>query len=161
MVTMLLGGLWHGSSWLFLIWGGLNGVGLIIHKFWKNISPFKNSEGKGTRFLLMLITLTFISFTRIFFRSSDVETVNTIFYRIGNHFGADLIFKIIEGYKFVLFIILAGYLIHWIPEKKKERYRNWFSSLNYWGMGGMAVLIVLIMYQFMSGEMQPFIYFQF
>lgn len=161
MVTMLLGGLWHGSSWLFLIWGGLNGVGLIIHKFWKNISPFKNSEGKGTRFLLMLITLTFISFTRIFFRSSDMEIVNTIFYRIGNHFGADLLLKIIDGYKFVLFIILVGYLIHWIPERMKEKYRNWFSSLNYWGMGGVAVAVVLIMYQFMSGEMQPFIYFQF
>ncbi len=44
MVTMLLGGLWHGSSWLFLIWGGLNGIGLVIHKLWENISPFKKIQ---------------------------------------------------------------------------------------------------------------------
>ena len=67
MVTMLLGGLWHGSSWLFLIWGGLNGLGLIIHKQWKKISPFKNNTSVGYKIACVLITLTFISFTRIFF----------------------------------------------------------------------------------------------
>ena len=44
MVTMLLGGLWHGSSWLFIIWGGLNGLGIVIHKLWSKISPFKNEN---------------------------------------------------------------------------------------------------------------------
>ena len=161
MVTMLLGGLWHGSSWLFLIWGGLNGIGLIIHKFWKDISPFKNKEGRGIRFFLMLITLTFISFTRIFFRSQDMETVNNIFYRMGNYFGADLFFEIIAGYKWVFLVMLVGYLIHWIPEGLKQKYRNWFATQNYIVMGLISVFIVFLMYQFMSGEMQPFIYFQF
>lgn len=44
MVTMLLGGLWHGSSWLFVIWGGLNGLGLVVHKLWERISPFKKHQ---------------------------------------------------------------------------------------------------------------------
>ncbi|MBK9283359.1 MAG: MBOAT family protein [Sphingobacteriaceae bacterium] len=161
MVTMLLGGLWHGSSWLFLIWGGLNGLGLMIHKFWKDYSPFKNSNGRIIRFILMLITLTFISFTRIFFRSQNLETVNNIFYRIGNYFGLDLIFDIIAGYKWVFLIMLIGYIIHWIPEGLKEKYRNWFSSQHYIVMGLLTILVVFCMYQFMSGEMQPFIYFQF
>lgn len=161
MVTMLLGGLWHGSSWLFIIWGGLNGIGLVIHKFWKKISPFKGQENIGVKFLLMLITLTFISFTRIFFRSSDMETVNMLFYRMSYFFGADKFVDILLGYKFVFTVILIGYIIHWIPSAIKEKYRGWFARQHVIVMSFLAVLVIFIAYQFMSGEMQPFIYFQF
>ncbi|MDI1354920.1 MAG: MBOAT family protein [bacterium] len=161
MVTMLLGGLWHGSSWLFIIWGGLNGLGIMVHKLWARISPFKNTKSILIRFALMLITLSFISFTRIFFRSEDLTTVNTIFDRINHHLGSDLIMKVIIGYKAVFLVILLGYLIHWIPEKIKQVYRNWFSSLHIVAMGLIMLLAVFVMVQFMSGDMQPFIYFQF
>lgn len=161
MVTMLLGGLWHGSSWLFIIWGGLNGIGLIIHKGWAKISPFKGNESNLTKFFLMLLTLTFISFTRIFFRSTDLLTVNTIFDRIQNHLEFDFLFQIIAAYKFVLAIIAVGYGIHWIPEKTKANYRSWFAGQSYLVMGILSCLAVFTMYQLMSGEMQPFIYFQF
>ncbi len=161
MVTMLLGGLWHGSSWLFIIWGGLNGIGLIIHKFWEKISPFKNTNKLAVKIMLMLVTLSFISFTRIFFRSSNLQIVKTIFDRINNHLGFDLIGKVIYGYKYVMMAILIGYLIHWIPERFKLRYRSWFASQHYVVMGSIAVLVIFTMYQLMSGEMQAFIYFQF
>ncbi len=161
MVTMLLGGLWHGSSWLFIIWGGLNGIGLIIHKMWAKISPFKNTQNIGAKALLMLITLTFISFTRIFFRSSNLEVVNQLFDRMVNHMGSDLFLKILSGYKFVFILVLLGYLIHWIPEKFKESYRNWFATRSFLSMGVIVLIAVFVMYQLMSGEMQPFIYFQF
>lgn len=55
MNTMLLGGLWHGASWNFMIWGGLNGLGMVIHKIWKN-------WGIGLRFLssrLLLLSWEF------------------------------------------------------------------------------------------------------
>ena len=161
MVTMLLGGLWHGSSWLFIIWGGLNGIGLIVHKFWKKISPFKDTNNLAIKISLMFVTLTFISFTRIFFRSTSLETVNAIFDRIGNHLSPELFLKIIEGYKFVFALIVIGYLIHWIPEKMKSTYRNWFASRSFVVMGLLACIAIFFMYQLMSGEMQPFIYFQF
>lgn len=161
MVTMLLGGLWHGSSWLFMIWGGLNGIGLVLHKLWSKISPFKDTNSVPVKIVLMLITLTFISFTRIFFRSSSLDTVDIIFNRITNHLGADLFFKILQGYKFVFLLMLAGYLIHWIPEKTKIAYRTWFASRSFAVMGLIAIFAIFCMYQLMSGEMQPFIYFQF
>lgn len=161
MVTMLLGGLWHGSSWLFIIWGGLNGLGLIVHKAWSKISPFKGTQNMGVKFILMLVTLTFISFTRIFFRSSSMETVSMIFNRMGDHFGADLWLGILKGYKSVLLVMLLGYLIHWIPETNKQKYRHWFASQHYAVIGLIMLVAVFCMYQLMSGEMQPFIYFQF
>lgn len=161
MVTMLLGGLWHGSSWLFLIWGGLNGLGLIVHKYWQKISPFKNTSNLFVKFILMLITLTFISYTRVYFRSSDLETVNIIFSRIQNQFGLNLFFDILYGYAPVMTALIIGYIIHWIPETIKIKYRTWFSNLPLPLMAIVTVLFVFFAYQLMSSEMQPFIYFQF
>jgi alginate O-acetyltransferase complex protein AlgI len=161
MVTMLLGGLWHGSSWLFIIWGGLNGLGLVIHKLWLRISPFKNSKSFFIKAAMVLITLSFISFTRIFFRSDSLDTVSLIFDRITNHFGLELFFKIIQGYSFVLSLVLIGYLIHWIPGSMKEKYREYFAGLPVYAMALAVVGAIFVMYQLMSDEMQPFIYFQF
>ncbi|MCC6371486.1 MAG: MBOAT family protein [Bacteroidia bacterium] len=161
MVTMLLGGLWHGSSWLFIIWGGLNGLGLVVHKFWVKISPFKGGEKWYVKFLLMLFTLSFISFTRIFFRSSNLQTVENLLERMNLHMGLNLFWNVMMGYNKVFLLIVVGYLFHWIPENIKEKYRQWFASRSFAAMGFIAVLIIFVIYQLMSGEMQPFIYFQF
>jgi alginate O-acetyltransferase complex protein AlgI len=161
MITMLLGGLWHGSSWMFMIWGGLNGLGLVIHKLWLKISPFKNSINFFVKALCVLVTLAFISFTRIWFRSDDLETVTELFDRIQNHFGADLILRVLVSYKTVLLVMLAGYLIHWLPENFKNNYRSLFSKSPVPVMGLVVVIAVFVLYQALSADMQPFIYFQF
>jgi D-alanyl-lipoteichoic acid acyltransferase DltB (MBOAT superfamily) len=161
LVTMLLGGFWHGSSWLFIIWGGLNGLGLVVHKLWQKISPFKDSNSFAVKGMMVFITLAFISFTRIFFRSDSLDAVSLIFDRITNHFGAALTFNIIQGYALVFSVILIGYLIHWIPETIKEKYRLKFAELPLPVMSLVAVVFVFCIYQMVSGEMQPFIYFQF
>lgn len=161
LVTMLLGGFWHGSSWLFIIWGGLNGLGLVIHKLWQNYSPFKNSKPFFVKATSVLITLSFISFTRIFFRSDSLETVSLLFDRLANHFGGNLFFSVIKGYWVVFLVILIGYLIHWIPERIKENYRLKFAQLPLPIMSLVAIVFIFCIYQLMSGDMQPFIYFQF
>jgi len=161
MITMLLGGLWHGSSWMFMIWGGLNGLGLVIHKLWLKISPFKNSTNFIVKVLCVLLTLAFISFTRIWFRSDDLETVANLFDRIQHHFGADLLLPVLVSYRTVLLVMLTGYLIHWLPERFKNSYRTLFSKSPVPVMGLVVVMAVFILYQAMSADMQPFIYFQF
>ncbi len=161
LVTMLLGGLWHGSSWLFIIWGGLNGLGLVVHKLWHKVSPFKNSTSFAVKAFCVFLTLAFISFTRIFFRSDSLDTVNLIFDRIKNHLGLELTFEVVKGYAVVFAVILAGYLIHWIPERIKQNYRERFATLSWPVMTTVVVVAVFCIYQLISGEMQPFIYFQF
>lgn len=160
MVTMLLGGLWHGSSWMFMIWGGLNGLGLVIHKLWLKFGPDLGSS-KFLRFFNILLTLTFISFTRIWFRSDSLDTVSLVFDRIANHTDFSLLFSIVSGYRIVFSVILIGYLIHWIPENKKQNYRLWFANLPVPLMILFIIFTVFVFYQALSSEMQPFIYFQF
>ena len=122
---------------------------------------YKNSNSFFVKTVLVFVTLSFISFTRIFFRSDNLDTVNLIFDRINNHFGGALTLTIIKGYIVVFSVIAVGYLIHWIPERIKEKYRNLFASLPLPAMSLVVVIFVFCFYQLVSGEMQPFIYFQF
>ena len=161
LVTMLLGGLWHGSSLLFLIWGGLNGLGLIVHKYWQKVSPFKETTNWTVRFMLMLVTLTFISFTRIFFRSQDFETVSQLLDGVRFNLHLELLPKVIVGYWKIMAVMSICYLIHWIPSAIKSKYRDFFAELSWPMMAITTAILVLLVYQFMSSEMQPFIYFQF
>ncbi len=158
---MLLGGLWHGSSWLFIIWGGLNGLGLVIHKLWERISPFKQSKSLIIKGILVFITLSFISFTRIFFRSDSMQTVSLLFDRIAYHFGGLLTLNVIKGYALVFSVMIVGFLIHWVPERLKEKYRSSFANLPLPIMSLVVIVFVFCIYQLVSGDMQPFIYFQF
>ncbi|HRP52423.1 MAG TPA: MBOAT family O-acyltransferase, partial [Fluviicola sp.] len=62
LITMILGGLWHGASANFVIWGAMNGVGLVIYKHWKKISPYENSSWFIAHFWKIFITFNFITF---------------------------------------------------------------------------------------------------
>lgn len=163
MVTMLLGGLWHGSSWMFVIWGGLNGLGILIHKTWEKINIFNLKVMKSSLYkaFCLFITLIFITYTRLFFRSQDMQTVSTIHLQILNNFSAEVLWKWIEAYPDVLIWMISGYVIHWIPTVWKEKYRKFFSESPLWIQAVIAVSAILVGYQFVAAGTRPFIYFQF
>jgi D-alanyl-lipoteichoic acid acyltransferase DltB (MBOAT superfamily) len=79
MFTMLLGGLWHGASWTFVIWGGLHGIYLIAERWLKNhlaSSPLVNL--KIMKFILMLITFVFVMLAFVLFRADNLPQALTI-----------------------------------------------------------------------------------
>jgi D-alanyl-lipoteichoic acid acyltransferase DltB (MBOAT superfamily) len=65
--VFLVGGLWHGSSWMFVIWGALHGIGIVIHRAWQQMELSMN------KWLAWLITFNFINITWIFFRAKEWE----------------------------------------------------------------------------------------
>jgi D-alanyl-lipoteichoic acid acyltransferase DltB (MBOAT superfamily) len=71
MLTMLIGGFWHGASWNFIIWGGLNGLGLVFYKLWNKISPWKDKSKWYFRMWAIFLTFTFITLTRVWFRAGS------------------------------------------------------------------------------------------
>ncbi|MCB0764647.1 MAG: MBOAT family O-acyltransferase [Flavobacteriales bacterium] len=161
MITMLIGGLWHGASWMFVIWGGLNGLGLVVYKQWKRISPWERSTYWVAHAWVVFFTFTFITFTRIWFRSDTLETANKLLYQIGNDFGAHLIGDVLWGFRSVFLVMALGLVIHWLPATLKERYRQAFADLPIWAMALACVAVVFLVYQTITAEMVPFIYFQF
>ncbi len=161
LITMLIGGLWHGASWQFVIWGGLNGLGLVVYKLWRKISPYERFNNFLAIFLKVFITFNFITFTRIWFRAEDMETTWQIIDRIGNSFSPELMGEVLISYSNVFTVMLIGFVIHWLPTKVKDWYRETFIRLPLVLKILVASLCIFVVYQAMSSELQAFIYFQF
>lgn len=177
MLTMAIGGLWHGASWNFAIWGGLNGLGIVTYKLWRKISPWENKSKWWNRAWAIFITFNFISFTRIWFRTGskntwenlgeqhniieELFTANGMLNQILFKFDAHIAGQFFWEFRYVMGAMLLGYLIHWLPSKWKDTYRNWYSNapIALQIVGGVAVIFCV--YQFLVSENQPFIYFQF
>lgn len=161
LITMLLGGLWHGASWQFVIWGGLNGLGLMVYKLWKKISPYEKYNNFLALTFKVFITLNFITFTRIWFRAETMETTWQIIHQIGNNFSIYLIPEILYSYANVFIVMAIGYAIHWLPTKTKDWYQNTFIKMPLALKLLITTLTFIGIYQAMSSDMQAFIYFQF
>ena len=237
-ITMLLGGLWHGASWNFVIWGALNGAGMIVYKIWAKINwnikmllmtllllslwlakillhaPIWNLFfvwsmalwiGTAIRYAywwyerfqmrrgnllsplalrlsplasrlsaawMILQTFVFITFTRLFFRSGsnlDPETANqeawetatNMVNQIGGAWNSSIIPDFLWEYRNVVILFVLGMLIHWLPSRLKRWYRLRFCVLPMWLILLIVVLAVVGVYQFVTADMQAFIYFQF
>ncbi|MBL7938762.1 MAG: MBOAT family protein [Flavobacteriales bacterium] len=161
MLTMLIGGLWHGASWMFVIWGGLNGIGLLIYKGWSRISPWNKSDHWFARFQAIAITFSFITFTRFWFRSPTLENVKLMLGQIGGDFGWHLAGDVLWGFRSVFAMMLLGFVVHWLPTSTKQWYRERFSALPLWAMAVACIVVVGVIYQTVTAEAVPFIYFQF
>jgi len=161
ILTMLIGGLWHGASWNFVIWGGLNGLGLIVYKFWRKVSPYEKSTAAFVTIWKIAFTFTFITFTRVFFRAENMTIVEEMMSQITGNMDLKVIPQVLTGYRNVFIIMLIGFIFHWLPYRTKEAYQQWFAKQK---MGIQAVIfaiVIFVVYQSISSEMQPFIYFQF
>ena len=161
MITMLLGGLWHGASWQFIIWGGLNGLGLLVYKLWRKISPYEEINSMFATAFKIFITFNFITFTRIWFRSETMDTSIQILNQIKSNFSASLIPEILYSYRLVFVMMLIGYVIHWLPSSAKDWYRETFIKLPVTAQLSVATVAVFVVYQAMSADLVAFIYFQF
>jgi alginate O-acetyltransferase complex protein AlgI len=161
MLTMLLGGLWHGASWQFLIWGGINGLGLVVYKLWRKISPYEKSKHWAVRIWKIFLTFQFITFTRIWFRADSMEHANEFLYQLTHSFNASIIPQVLWSYKWVFLVMAIGYFTHWVSDKWKLWLLNTYISTPLWAKIGFAVVVVFVIYQSWSADMQPFIYFQF
>ena len=161
MVTMLIGGLWHGSSWMFVIWGGLNGLGIVVYKLWRKISPWEGKKGFIVRLWTIFLTFNFITFTRIWFRGDSLETANNILYQISHNFSLELVPAITSAFYKVFLLMLIGYIIHWLPSNFKDMYRGAFIKSPIWIKAIITSVAIFVLYQFHSSDFQAFIYFQF
>jgi D-alanyl-lipoteichoic acid acyltransferase DltB (MBOAT superfamily) len=72
LITMVVGGLWHGPSVNFVMWGTMNGLALILYNYWKKVSPYENNTGKISRFWKIFITFNFITF------GTDLDSISRL-----------------------------------------------------------------------------------
>ena len=165
-ITMLLGGLWHGAGFRFVLWGVMHGIALAIHKLYLEVFPAKTADRSPVRRFLIttlsvFVTFHFVSFCWIFFRADSMETATQMIRQIVFHFNPQVFFEFITGYKSVLLMMLIGYALHFIPKSVELKTENIVTNLPLLLKVAFMILVILLVVQFKSSEIQPFIYFQF
>ena len=161
MLTMLIGGLWHGASWKFVIWGGLNGLGILAYKYWRRISPYEQSTHAMAMFWKIALTFAFITFTRIYFRGNSMSHISQFYRQVATNMDWANAFTVLWGYKLVFLVMLAGYITHWAPSALKNKLEQQFIASPMPIKGAVAVVVAVLCYQTYAADFQPFIYFQF
>lgn len=164
VVTMLLGGLWHGASLNFVFWGGLHGVALAVHKWLRGhlFGHARDYSPSGWRRIgSMVLTFHFVCLAWVFFRNTSFDASWLMLTKIVTQFHVELLPQVVAGYPWVFGMIAFGYLTHFIPESAERLFQRVILR------GGIVLSAILlaatifIVIQTKSSTIQPFIYFQF
>lgn len=161
MLTMLLGGLWHGAAWQFIFWGGMHGIGLAVHKLWMELTGSKPATKWWGRIFWGFITFHFVCFCWVFFAAGDMQTGWTMIGQIVNNFYWNLVPEAIAGYSNIFIVLVLGMTLHLLPQSWKNGYTNAFIRLPLPAKAAVLVVTAFGLFQVMSADIQPFIYFQF
>lgn len=160
-ITMIIGGIWHGAGLKFILWGGLHGIGLVIHKTYMNIFNPKKENNMFVVIVSWILTFHFIVFAWIYFRADSIKNAHEILNQIFFHFNGKIFLDFVFGYPIVLTLFLIGYIFHFIPKRSKNFVEQTIIKSPTFLKAIYILLIVFLVVQFKSSEIQPFIYFQF
>jgi D-alanyl-lipoteichoic acid acyltransferase DltB (MBOAT superfamily) len=167
MTTMLLGGLWHGASLRFIIWGALHGMALAVHRLFSEYFPERKDTPKtGAKrvwtFISIVLTFHFVAFCWLFFRAKDFTTALDVISNIGKvTFNPEQWQTIVMGYKNVFLLMLIGYVWHFLPDSFSASLRKAFERTPLIIKGIILGLVFWLVYAAAAAGPQPFIYFQF
>ena len=116
LITMVLGGLWHGAAWHFIVWGALHGMGLVVyHKYSKLVKEsqelIKFHASLGGKLLSICLTFSFVVVTWVFFRAETVPQAMTILANMFQFSNSSVLFETLRSstiiYAFALYIVYA------------------------------------------------------
>ena len=153
------------------IWTGILFTGTVINMLYRllwNNHPVKYVNRAWGIFL----TFVFITFTRLFFRSGSNlnpaeaneiawNTARNMVNQIGGKWNFSLIPTILYEYRVIFILFTLGMIIHWLPERFKRRYRLSFALMPKAIQLFMVIACIFLIYQFITADLQAFIYFQF
>ena len=155
IVTMVVGGLWHGASWNFVIWGALHGFGLAFVRLWQ--AEFGTAKSTGARrYLDIFLTFHFVAFAWIFFRAPSFEAAMDILGRIASF---TLSFENVSGP--LLLVLGVGIAAHYIPKKWYEWSLEFYVRAPFYAQAGALALLVAGLQNVISTGAAPFIYTKF
>lgn len=165
MITMLLGGLWHGASYRFICWGALHGTALSAHKFlmkrFPSMKPVGSEMTRGRRIVGIILTFNLVCFGWIFFRADSMATAATVLRQIFTDFHVASIPHFVQVYWPVFTVIALGYVLHFLPDRAEASAKRAVTAAPAWGQAALIALVIWGVMQIQSSEIQPFIYFQF
>ena len=155
VITMVLGGLWHGANWNFAVWGLLHGVGLAVVRGWQTWRGAAQPSRAGQLFAT-LATFHFVAFAWIFFRAPNLETVGAILGQIGS---LTISFENVSGP--IALVLAIGLAAHYIPKKWNDSVVDLFVRAPFYAQAAVLLLLMLGLQNVVSSGAAPFIYTKF
>ena len=154
ILTMTLGGLWHGASWNFAIWGLLHGTALAVTRAFQSKS--RTPAAGWRRMVRIFVTVNFVCFTWIFFRSPTLEAAVSILSRI-----ASLTISFENISKPVTVVLTIAVLAHYFPLKWHGWVIDRFAATPFYAQA-VALMLLAVALQYVSASgVAPFIYTKF
>ena len=156
LLTMLLGGLWHGAAWKFLAWGALHGGGLAVERM---LEPWigRRALSPAAKIIATLIVFHFVCLAWIFFRAEDFAVASLYIGGLASGWGEG----VQQAGPFVVGLIAIGLAGQFAPDALFDRVALAFARVPSWGLGAMAGIVVAMINALGPEGVAPFIYFRF
>ncbi len=151
IITMFLGGLWHGVGLTFVAWGLLHGVALALHKLWLRFVPKAQALGRdmgvGRRIVATLFTFNLVAFGWLLFTATDMAEVQDMLSRIAHDFSFSEFMPMVEGSGVAMTLMVVGYVMHFLPRGFNDLCVRGISSIGFVGQWCIMVLVIWLVMQ--------------
>jgi alginate O-acetyltransferase complex protein AlgI len=157
MLTMLLGGLWHGANWTFLIWGAMHGAALVADHSWRRSAVFaRYGAGRIAKIADWALTFHFVCFAWLFFRSPSLDSATQYILGIWTDNGAQ---STMPG--IVPPLIVCGALTQIVPPQTRAALGAMLDDRGAVAQAAFGFAILYVVIAMAPSASAPFIYFQF
>ena len=162
-LTMVIGGFWHGASWMYVIWGAYHGLLLVAHKVISKV--WKLPEGLAGRpeVKVLNIAITFMLVVAVFtlFRAPDLETVAVMGQQIFGDFHLSVLPQFVEGYILIVGALVASMAAHFTPRSWTTGTARVYEVMPVAFQAAILALVIFLVIQTRQSEIVPFIYLQY
>lgn len=156
-ITMLIGGLWHGANWTFVVWGGIHAIGIVFNHWFRRLAGDR-ADTLVPKWLAVFLTFHFVTFAWVFFRSPDFDTAARMFLRVADMRVPDI--SVFAQQNLLVLILFVGFVLFQRVDthfRIRTLLRQTPASVVYPVMTALFLLSVAIS----TGSSAAFIYFDF
>ena len=157
-ITMLVAGLWHGASWMFVIWGALHGFGLCVHKFFSRQLRITIPSTLWGNTLSWLITNVYVCFAWSFYRSQSLTQLGTMYEKIVADFSWASLSPFVYARPLWTVCLIGAMLTYLVPERTYTRLQLRFITLPWLAKFLLVIFCVQLAIEVAQEDVQPFIY---
>ena len=178
--TMVIGGFWHGASWMYVIWGAAHGTLLVIHKMLRNAIPATSATetvvtesgeievvtvpsrfAPVTKCFNMVFTFLLIAAAFMLFRARSLDEVGMMWHQMIFDFHLSVAPEFISSYLTIVLAMAAGYIVHMLPTKITDPLKQGFMNAPVILQALLLAIALFIAIQVRSSDIVPFIYLQY
>lgn len=157
-VTMLVAGFWHGASWMFVIWGALHGLGLVVHKFFSRQLGLGMPATLWGNGLSWLLTYLYVCLAWSFFRAKDLDTLATMYGKVSTGFSWAYLLPFVCARPLWTSFLIGAMLTYLVPEHTYTRLQLRFIKLPWVAKLLLFMACVQLAIVLATEDVQPFIY---